>query len=1129
MNATPIANFHTMRTQSRHALRRVAAVLALCIGACTSQSVLAVDFGATGDGNWNDPSIWTPAGGPPGAGDRAFIGTNSPAGSVSMATITLTANQDARSVTLGRLPGDDGTLDLANFVLSLTETLHIGSGVGAIARSTGHFETANLTVSGGNPIVLDPDDVITSNLTVEDAGSQVTLVLPLNVTSDITISEDGTLDAAGQDITASRIFLGNSQGGGILTNDGAITVGLIQIQESAFALDANDRTQDLTITTGAVVDITDALNVERHLTVSSTGSLALAAPLQLTGDLNIANGGTVDAAGQDIAANRVFVGSQAAGGSLLNDASITTNELRIENGSFAIDSNDSITDLRVTTGSATLDPTTELRDLNLISNSTLTTINATSINRNTTVSAASQLTLSAPLTLTGDLNITNNGIVDAAGQNIVANRIFIGNSQAGGALLNDAAITTTELRIENGSFAIDADDAITDLRVTTGSVTLDPSTELRDLILVSNSTLTTINATSINRNATVSAGSQLTLSAPLTLTGDLNISNNGVVDAAGQPIVANRVLVGNFQAGAMLLNKAGIATNELRVEKGGFVFDANDDITDLRVTDGTATLDPTTELRDLTLISGSTLTTINAMSVNRNATVTSGSQLTLVAPLTVSGDLNIANGGIVDAAGRAIVANRILIGNFQAGGTLLNDAALTAVELRVQKGAFTLDADDQITDLRVTDGVVTLDATTQLRDVTLATSATLSTVNATSVSRNATITSGSQLTLSAPLTLTGDLNIPNNGVFDAAGHAIVANRVLIGNFQAGGMLLNDAAITTVELRVQKGAFTLDADDQTTDLRVTDGTVVLDPTSQIRDVVLDDNATLTTINATSINRNATILDGSQLTLAAPLTLSGNLNMPNNGVVDAAGQDIVANRIFIGNFQSGGTLQNDGAIDTPRLRLERESIVSLTGANDVMRSALEITGGSSLTYMQGANETLGLSLEGDTLDILDTSVLTLDLENILDAHYVSGFQWKNPLGGDRVAELEGLIASGRIVIDSSQAGDVEVFVGSFGFTHIGIFNTIPGDYDRNGTVDSDDYAFWRAAFGSSVAAPGFGADGNFDGIVSAGDYAVWRENLGRSLPLESSTAAPEPASMVALAIAGLVLLSLGMRRR
>jgi hypothetical protein len=82
-------------------------------------------------------------------------------------------------------------------------------------------------------------------------------------------------------------------------------------------------------------------------------------------------------------------------------------------------------------------------------------------------------------------------------------------------------------------------------------------------------------------------------------------------------------------------------------------------------------------------------------------------------------------------------------------------------------------------------------------------------------------------------------------------------------------------------------------------------------------------------------------------------------------------------------------------------------------------------------------------------------------------------------------------------------------------------LPGDFNRNGSVDVADYVVWRKTLGASR--PNYsGADGNGSGVVDLDDHAVWRAQFGRMLPGGAGSlvaAVPEPATAVLFG-AGLV---------
>jgi hyaluronoglucosaminidase len=77
-------------------------------------------------------------------------------------------------------------------------------------------------------------------------------------------------------------------------------------------------------------------------------------------------------------------------------------------------------------------------------------------------------------------------------------------------------------------------------------------------------------------------------------------------------------------------------------------------------------------------------------------------------------------------------------------------------------------------------------------------------------------------------------------------------------------------------------------------------------------------------------------------------------------------------------------------------------------------------------------------------------------------------------------------------------------------------LPGDFNRDGTVDAADYALWRNSLGFEVS-PLTAADADGDGMVTALDYQIWKAHFGLTQNEGSLAAAqvPEPATLSLLA--------------
>jgi glycosidase len=76
---------------------------------------------------------------------------------------------------------------------------------------------------------------------------------------------------------------------------------------------------------------------------------------------------------------------------------------------------------------------------------------------------------------------------------------------------------------------------------------------------------------------------------------------------------------------------------------------------------------------------------------------------------------------------------------------------------------------------------------------------------------------------------------------------------------------------------------------------------------------------------------------------------------------------------------------------------------------------------------------------------------------------------------------------------------------------VFRSTPGDFNLDGVVDANDYAIWKANYGSGTLYTQ--GDANLDGKVDAADYTIWRDHLGfHTLPLGAGTgiaaSVPEP---------------------
>ena len=102
-------------------------------------------------------------------------------------------------------------------------------------------------------------------------------------------------------------------------------------------------------------------------------------------------------------------------------------------------------------------------------------------------------------------------------------------------------------------------------------------------------------------------------------------------------------------------------------------------------------------------------------------------------------------------------------------------------------------------------------------------------------------------------------------------------------------------------------------------------------------------------------------------------------------------------------------------------------------------------------------------------------------------------------------------------------------------ITVVSALPGDYNRNGTVDAADYTVWRNSVGSTS---NLAADSNGNHTIDTDDYAFWKAHFGETVggpgsgsagASPSQAAVPEPMTL-SLILGGLMVANLigGVRR-
>ncbi len=281
----------------------------------------------------------------------------------------------------------------------------------------------------------------------------------------------------------------------------------------------------------------------------------------------------------------------------------------------------------------------------------------------------------------------------------------------------------------------------------------------------------------------------------------------------------------------------------------------------------------------------------------------------------------------------------------------------------------------------------------------------------------------STVTLDAPISVAGILlgdQVGDIGTLNMGANSFSSNTFTIG-FRGGVGILQR---TTGSFNV--AATTLVRAPNTLDLIPNDTTGRL--------VLIDAQAT--TAATGNVTGEATIsgpMGQGLLTLGTDLE-TDSIAIYEDGRLDAAGFDIRTGFIQVGFLGTPGELVGVDVLDINTLLSIDTSDLALSGGDDVVRDRIVLLNDASLRYSQDPGNRTGLDHEGQSLEILDTSVIDFQFDagsGSVAPDWI--FRWKNGPSEDRVTALQNFIDAGRISVTG--AAGWQIFDGGDGFTYIG----------------------------------------------------------------------------------------------
>ncbi len=504
----------------------------------------------------------------------------------------------------------------------------------------------------------------------------------MTLSGNLDVTRSSTLNMAGQAPTAPTVELGYPYAQPVtVLNAGPITATNLYDYTSVLALTGSSAVTNLTLSYSAQATTATTGNVTGAVSLDLSSSLTLGAPMTLSGALDVERSSTLNMANQPLSAATVQLGwNQNQPYTLLNRAPITATNLEVGIGTFNLSASDTVTNLYLDYATSTL--SSSVSSLTLSYSSQATTTATGNVHGSVSLDLSSTLTLGAPMTLSSNLDVSRSSTLNMAGQALTAPTVELGYPYAQPVtVLNAGPITATNLYDYTSVLALTGSSAVTNL-------TLSYSAQA-----------TTATTGNVPGSVSLDLSSSLTLGAPMTLSGVLDVERSSTLNMANQPLSAATVQLGwNQNQPYTLLNRAPITATNLEVGIGTFNLSASDTVTNLYLDYATSTL--SSSVSSLTLSYSSQATTTATGNVHGSVSLDLSSTLTLGAPMTLSSYLEVDRSSTLNMAGQALTAPNVYLGYpYAQPATVLNAGPITATNLYDYTSVLALSGSGAVTNL----------------------------------------------------------------------------------------------------------------------------------------------------------------------------------------------------------------------------------------------------------------------------------------------------------------------------------------------------------------------------------------------------------------------------------------------